>query len=74
MRFIVLRHQEEEGLGTIGDWLKQHGHAFFYVNLFAAQRPPANALMAYDALVSMGGSDVGERRFAPDADFSRAHR
>lgn len=55
MRFIVLRHQEEEGLGTIADWLTQNKHSFFYVNLFAGQRPPANALMAYDGLVSMGG-------------------
>lgn len=81
MRFIVLRHQEEEGLGTIGDWLKQHGHAFFYVNLFAAQRPPANALMAYDALVSMGGpmsvnddSRLMQTSLALTADFVQAKR
>lgn len=55
MRFIVLRHQEEEGLGTIADWLTSHGHSYFYVNLFQKQRPPANSLMAYDGLVSMGG-------------------
>lgn len=55
MRFIVLRHQDEEGLGTIAEWLQGHGHSFFYVNLFQKQRPPANALMAYDGLVAMGG-------------------
>lgn len=55
MRFIVLRHQEEEGLGTIAEWLAQHGHSHFYVNLFQKQRPPANALMAYDGLIAMGG-------------------
>lgn len=55
MRFVVLRHQEEEGLGTIAEWLSQNGHSHFYVNLFQKQRPPANALMAYDGLVAMGG-------------------
>lgn len=55
MRFIVLRHQEEEGLGTIADWLTTQGHSHFYVNLFQKQRPPANALMAYDGVVAMGG-------------------
>ncbi len=55
MRFIVLRHQEEEGLGTIAEWLTKNGHSHFYVNLFQKQRPPANALMAYDGLVAMGG-------------------
>lgn len=55
MRFIVLRHQEEEGLGTIAEWLEKNGHAHFYVNLHARQRPPANALMAYDGMIAMGG-------------------
>lgn len=55
MRFIVLRHQEEEGLGTIANWLNDNGHSHFYVNLFQKQKPPANALMAYDGLVAMGG-------------------
>jgi GMP synthase-like glutamine amidotransferase len=55
MRFIVLRHQEEEGLGTIADWLTAKGHSYFYVNLFQKQRPPANSLTAYDGLVAMGG-------------------
>lgn len=81
MRFIVLRHQEEEGLGTIGDWLTRNGHAFFYVNLFARQRPPANALMAYDGLVSMGGpmsvnddSRLMQTSLALTADFVQAKR
>ncbi len=81
MRFIVLRHQEEEGLGSIADWLKQNGHSFFYVNLFAKQRPPANALMAYDALVSMGGpmsvnddSVLMNTSLALTADFVQANR
>ncbi|MBX3722007.1 MAG: hypothetical protein KF713_09220 [Turneriella sp.] len=55
MRFIVLRHQEEEGLGTIAEWLSRSGHSHFYVNLFQKQRPPANAVTAYDGLVAMGG-------------------
>lgn len=55
MRFIVLRHQEEEGLGTIADWLTENGHSYFYVNLFQKQRPPINSLTAYDGLVAMGG-------------------
>jgi len=55
MRFIVLRHQEEEGLGTIAEWLSQNGHSCFYVNLFQKQRAPANALTAYDGLIAMGG-------------------
>lgn len=81
MRFIVLRHQEEEGLGTIADWLKGNGHSYFYVNLFAQQRPPANALMAYDALVSMGGpmsvnddSRLMNTSLALTADFVQAGR
>ncbi len=81
MRFIVLRHQEEEGLGTIAEWLKQNGHSYFYVNLFAKQRPPANALMAYDALVSMGGpmsvndaSWLMKTSLALTADFVQAKR
>lgn len=81
MRFIVLRHQEEEGLGTIAEWLKQNGHSHFYVNLFAKQRPPANALMAYDALVSMGGpmsvnddSELMHTSLALTADFVQAKR
>lgn len=81
MRFIVLRHQEEEGLGTIADWLKQNGHAYFYVNLFAQQKPPANALMAYDGLVSMGGpmsvndtTDLVKTSLALTADFVQAAR
>lgn len=81
MRFIVLRHQEEEGLGTIADWLTQQGHAFFYVNLFAGQRPPANALVAYDALVSMGGpmsvnddSRLMQTSLALTADYVQAKR
>lgn len=55
MRFIVLRHQEEEGLGTIAEWLLQNGHSYFYVNLFQKQRAPRNALTAYDGLIAMGG-------------------
>jgi GMP synthase (glutamine-hydrolysing) len=55
MRFVVLRHQDEEGLGTIADWLTSRGHGFFYVNLYAGQKPPTNALTAYDGLVAMGG-------------------
>lgn len=81
MRFIVLRHQEEEGLGTIADWLKDNGHSYFYVNLFAGQRPPANALMAYDGLISMGGpmsvnddSDLVKISLAVTADFVQANR
>ena len=81
MRFIVLRHQEEEGLGTIANWLTAQGHAFFYVNLFAAQRPPANALMAYDGLVSMGGpmsvndnSRLMQTSLSLTADFVQARR
>lgn len=81
MRFIVLRHQEEEGLGTIAEWLKSNGHSYFYVNLFAKQRPPANALMAYDSLVSMGGpmsvnddSDLMKTSLALTADFVQANR
>lgn len=81
MRFIVLRHQEEEGLGTIAEWLKTNGYSHFYVNLFAKQRPPANALMAYDALVSMGGpmsvnddSELMKTSLALTADFVQANR
>jgi len=81
MRYIVLRHQEEEGLGTIAEWLSQKGHSFFYVNLFAAQSPPANALTAYDALVSMGGpmsvnDDTGlmNTSLKLTADFVQANR
>lgn len=81
MRFIVLRHQEEEGLGTIADWLKQNGHSYFYVNLFAGQKPPSNALMAYDALISMGGpmsvndtTDLVKTSLALTADFVHALR
>lgn len=81
MRFIVLRHQEEEGLGTIADWLKLRRHSFFYVNLFAGQKPPANALMAYDGLISMGGpmsvndnTDLVKTSLALTADFVQANR
>ncbi len=81
MRFIVLRHQEEEGLGTIADWLQKNGHSYFYVNLFAGQKPPANALMAYDGLISMGGpmsvndsTDLMKTSLALTADFVQALR
>ena len=81
MRFIVLRHQDEEGLGTIGEWLTENGHSYFYVNLFAKQRPPSNVLMAYDALVSMGGpmsvnddSWLMNTSLATTADFVHANR
>lgn len=81
MRFIVLRHQEEEGLGTIVDWLRARGHSYFYVNLFAGQKPPANSLTAYDALVSMGGpmsvnddSALMKTSLALTADFVEANR
>ena len=81
MRFIVLRHQEEEGLGTIAEWLKQHGHSYFYVNLYAQQKPPANALMAYDGLIAMGGpmsvndtTDLVKTSLSVTSDFVQAMR
>jgi GMP synthase-like glutamine amidotransferase len=81
VRFIVLRHQEEEGLGTIAEWLQQNKHSFFYVNLFAQQKPPANSLTAYDGLISMGGpmsvndkTDLVKTSLAITADFVQAAR
>jgi GMP synthase-like glutamine amidotransferase len=81
MRFIVLRHQEEEGLGTIAEWLTQNRHSYFYVNLFQKQRPPANALTAYDGLVAMGGPmSVNDDTWLMNtsrslvADFTQANR
>lgn len=81
MRFIVLRHQDEEGLGTIAEWLKKNSHSHFYVNLFAGQKPPANALMAYDGLIAMGGpmsvndtTDLVKTSLALTADFVQAAR
>lgn len=78
---MVLRHQDEEGLGTIADWLTTHKHSYFYVNLFAGQKPPANALMAYDGLVAMGGpmsvnddSPLMNTSLSSVADFVQAMR
>ncbi|HRP68492.1 MAG TPA: type 1 glutamine amidotransferase [Turneriella sp.] len=56
MRFIVLRHQDEEGLGTTAEWLQEKGYSQFYVNLTHRQKPPTNSLTAYDALIVMGGN------------------
>ncbi|MBV6492111.1 MAG: hypothetical protein LDLANPLL_00102 [Turneriella sp.] len=81
MRFIVLRHQDEEGMGTVAEWLKDKGHSTFYVNLTHRQRPPTNSLTAYDALVVMGGSMsvnddtwIMNTSLALTADFVQANR
>ena len=55
MKFVVLRHQDEEGLGTVSQWLKRNHHSYFYVNLYGGQRLPSRALVAYDGLIAMGG-------------------
>lgn len=78
---MVLRHQEEEGLGTIAEWVLTRGHTFFYTNFFAGQKPPISSLMGYDALISMGGPmsvndslPMVKQSLAATADFIEAGR
>ena len=55
MRFLIIRHQDYEGLGTMETWMNNHGHTYFYTNSYAGvQEPPNNHLM-YDALILLGG-------------------
>ena len=55
MRFLIIRHQDYEGLGTIETWMNNHGHTYFYTNSYAGVQEPPNSHLMYDALILLGG-------------------
>ena len=55
MRFLIIRHQDYEGLGTMETWMNNHGHTYFYTNSYAGVQEPPNSHLMYDALILLGG-------------------
>jgi GMP synthase-like glutamine amidotransferase len=53
MRVHWLQHAEHEGLGCIGPWLAERGHAQRCTRLYAGDALPAVA--EFDVLIAMGG-------------------
>jgi GMP synthase (glutamine-hydrolysing) len=55
MRFLIIRHQDYEGLGTIETWMENNGHTYFYTNSYAGVKEPPNSHLMYDSLILLGG-------------------
>ncbi len=55
MKVLVIQHLESEGVGTLGDFLKDRGWLIETARLYDGHRLPARAI-DYSLVISMGGS------------------